>query len=311
MQARSGLFGGALMAAGLLGGAAQGGGSPGQIAYSYAAVYAQTVGGVYAGQYAYGPGETAEQGYSGMGLTMYAQATGEQIGVQHSRAVDDTLWNYSYTGAGALFGVTADSTVTIAWDFGAWSYGGGYLYDVTNQQVVFELDAAVDQQTGAVMVELFAGTEYDFFCGLGNEFGAKEPAPGGGVGFISLAFDASPILEQPESRVTDVGSNVGFSVVAPGAESFQWRKDGAPIGMSSRGALGAESDTLELLAVTAGEMGEYDCVVMRNGQAYTSEGAVLAVRPCLPGDSNGDGAVNFSDLNEVLSQFGASCIGAR
>lgn len=311
MQARSGLFGGALMAAGLIGGAAQGGGSPGQLAYSYAGVFAEKVAGEMVVTYAYGPGETAEQGYSGMGLTMYAQATGEQVGVQHSRAVDDTLWNYSYAGAGAFFGVPADSTVTIAWDFGSWSYGGGYLYDVTNQQVVFEVYSDVDQQTGAVMVELSSGVEYDFFCALGNEFGAKEPAPGGGVGFISLAFDASPILEQPESRVTDVGSNVGFSVVAPGAESFQWRKDGAPIGMSSRGVSGAQSATLNLLAVTADEMGEYDCVVMRNGQEYASDGAVLAVRPCLPGDSNGDGAVNFSDLNEVLSQFGASCIGAR
>lgn len=307
MRARSGLFGGALMAAGLMGGAAQAGGAPGQLAYSYAGVFAETTGGAFAGQYAYGPGETPEQSYAGMGLLMSAQATGERIGVEHSRATDDTLWNYSYAGAAAFFGVPADSTVTIAWDFGAWSYGGAFLYDVTNQQVVFEVYADVDQQTGAVMLELSSGVEYDFFCGLGNEFLAKTPAPGGGAGFVSLTFDASPILQQPESVVTDVGSNVGFSVVAPGAESFQWRRDGQPIAPGSRGGSGAQTDTLSLLAVTFADIGEYECVVTRNGQEYTSDAAVLAVRPCLSGDSNGDGEVSFSDLNAVLAQFGASC----
>jgi Ca2+-binding EF-hand superfamily protein len=27
----------------------------------------------------------------------------------------------------------------------------------------------------------------------------------------------------------------------------------------------------------------------------------------LPGDLNGDGVVNFSDLNEILSAFGSAC----
>lgn len=120
--------------------------------------------------------------------------------------------------------------------------------------------------------------------------------------FVTLLITPAPvaILEHPQSVAGTAGAAAALTINAPAATSYQWRRDGAPIP-------GANGPTLAFTSLSDDDEGSYDCVVVVEGAEYTSEPAVIAVRACLPGDENGDGEVNFTDLNRVLSAFGASC----
>lgn len=88
---------------------------------------------------------------------------------------------------------------------------------------------------------------------------------------VTLASGPS-ITTQPANATACVGASTSFSVVASGSSlSYQWRKNGNPIG-------GATSDTLTLNPVSAGDVGSYDCVVTsQNCGSTTSNSASLTV----------------------------------
>jgi len=80
------------------------------------------------------------------------------------------------------------------------------------------------------------------------------------------------ITQQPEDQTACVGEEVRFSVAAVGAPplSFQWRRDGADLP-------GQTSDTLVLPAVTMGDGGTYDVVLLNSCGTLVSATAVLTV----------------------------------
>lgn len=305
MRARNGLFGGALMVAGVAGGEARAGGSPVTFQQSGAGVYGTKTTGEVVDDFAYLPGVVGEFSYDGAGLTMYSVSTPERIACMHTRSNTDTIWEQSLTGGEASFTVSEECTARISWDFAGWSFAVIYLENVSNNnEVLVEIDEDDGALTDSMMVTLSPGIMYYYYAGVGTPFG--ESTPGGGTGFVELDFIVNPITQQPSGMIAQVGSAAELALVADDAESFQWRKNGVPIGDAARGASGP---ALEFAQVSFEDLGVYDCVVTRFGEEFVSEPALLAVQPCLAGDANGDGVVGFSDLNAVLAQFGASCVG--
>jgi len=124
--------------------------------------------------------------------------------------------------------------------------------------------------------------------------------------------DSSPvILSHPEDVIADEGGWARFqiSVEDPPLDTFQWRKDGAPL--SDDGHIsGSQTQTLFVFELTPADAGVYDCVV--TGQlglqcSLTSEEAVLTVNPIqddCPEDMNDDDVVNLQDLAELLAYYG-------
>ncbi len=80
------------------------------------------------------------------------------------------------------------------------------------------------------------------------------------------------ITSQPVSQTVTAGTNVSFTVVAIGTAplSYQWRLSGINIS-------GAVSATLNLTAVTLGQVGSYTCLVSNVAGTVTSGAATLTV----------------------------------
>ncbi|MBK8914899.1 MAG: immunoglobulin domain-containing protein [Phycisphaerales bacterium] len=109
---------------------------------------------------------------------------------------------------------------------------------------------------------------------------------------LSLSATTS-ITQQPESALACVGGVAVFTVAASGSgsPSYQWRRNGQPI-------VGANSATLELSDITAGDAGEYDCVVSTNCGSDESHPATLRVT--VVGDANCDGVLNNFDIDPFV-----------
>ncbi len=128
-----------------------------------------------------------------------------------------------------------------------------------------------------------------------------------------------PIIETHPAALTfvDAGAEVTLSVaVGLGTPpiSYQWRKNGAPL-TDSGNVSGATTTQLMLSGVTCLDTDEYDVVASNiEGETFSSM-ALVAVRDPNGGgptgscasDTNGDGAVNSTDLNTLLSEFGDDC----
>lgn len=82
---------------------------------------------------------------------------------------------------------------------------------------------------------------------------------------------APNIFEQPKSVTEAVGGNVAFLTLAT-TGSYQWRKNNEPLS-------GATDSTLFLPGITAGQAGNYSCVVTNTVGSVTSNTAVLTVIP--------------------------------
>ncbi len=106
-----------------------------------------------------------------------------------------------------------------------------------------------------------------------------------------------------------VGGDAMFSVSATlGPLTYQWRRDGQPIADGPGGASpgggtvsGAHEATLLIEGLTGSDAGDYDCVVSNQCDASTTAPAILTVR-CV-GDADGDGQINFVDLNALLGDY--------
>jgi len=113
----------------------------------------------------------------------------------------------------------------------------------------------------------------------------------------------------PNAQIVDEGDTVTFSIEAPDALAFQWRRDGVDL-IDGGDISGATTDTLQIANADGADIGIYDCVVTFADGPQTTNGAVLAVVPSVPdciGDANGDGVVDLADLNAVLAAFGQAC----
>ena len=87
------------------------------------------------------------------------------------------------------------------------------------------------------------------------------------------------ITEQPKTTTVVVGSPITFSVTAPGATTYQWRKNNVNID-------GANSDTFSIASATFDDTATYDVVVSDGSESLTSV-AVTAVVRALPFDAQG------------------------
>jgi len=126
---------------------------------------------------------------------------------------------------------------------------------------------------------------------------------------VALTVEASPIFSlQPSDQTVDVGDPVFFSASVEEhgfTEQYQWRKDDVDLTDDGR-ILGSQTSTLLITSVESGDAGEYDCVVTyaENGCSSTSDAATLTVIPTeCPGDIDGDGDTDHSDLGELLAAW--------
>jgi hypothetical protein len=85
---------------------------------------------------------------------------------------------------------------------------------------------------------------------------------------VTAAATGPAISNQPSSATAALGGNVSFTVTAPGATAWQWRKNGAPIANAS-------TSTLTLANLAATDAASYDVVVSNASGATTSAAATL------------------------------------
>jgi pectate lyase/pectin methylesterase-like acyl-CoA thioesterase len=87
---------------------------------------------------------------------------------------------------------------------------------------------------------------------------------------LTVFTRADLITQQPQSQVANIGETAAFTVVANGAVSYQWRKNGADIA-------GATDSTLTLPNVQPTDTAVYTVLVVSGTEAALSAPAVLAV----------------------------------
>ena len=127
---------------------------------------------------------------------------------------------------------------------------------------------------------------------------------------IIVDEDGPVILSQPQNLTVTEGDLAGFTVGVdvPALYTFQWRRNGANLNDGAR-HFGTATHTLTIYPVQLGDAGTFDCVVTAQlgAQCSTaSNGATLTVnegQDC-PGDLDGDGDVDLTDLSQLLANYG-------
>lgn len=298
MSRQACLFGGALFAAGLVSGGAQAGGDRVGIDRSqiFFDAFPIPAGRLRNYDEAFG-GPAGVVSSTGNGATFYSESSVERSLIRNIVDPSNPDWDSSGVFVLTEFFMLETVETVITWDFGAWQNGDVSLYDWTTFEVVVDEDEST-MASGSVPVTLVPGRLYQFFATISGP-------SGGGDGFALLPYGGSPLFtQQPQSQVVEAGgaATLSVAVLGGGGHDAQWRRDGVAL-VDGDGVSGATTLELTIDPVSSADAGVYDCVL--NG--FASEGAALGVRPCLAGDANGDGAVDFSDLNAVLAQFGAGC----
>lgn len=134
-----------------------------------------------------------------------------------------------------------------------------------------------------------------------------------GATFAATSGEAMQISSGPSSRVSGSGFVAGFTLsVSPNG---QWHKHLGMLLLPGGG--GGVTDGVYLLEMELFHTGAiatsqpYYLLFDQNAQPADLTGAANFVRarilpPVTPGDTNGDGRVDFLDLNNVLSAFGVA-----
>jgi hypothetical protein len=129
---------------------------------------------------------------------------------------------------------------------------------------------------------------------------------------IIVDEDVPVILSQPQDLTVTEGDVASFAVGVdiPQLYTYQWRRDGLDLSDDAR-HIGTTTHTLTITPVELGDAGVLDCVVTHQlgGMcATTSDGAVLTVTEAqeCPGDLDGDGDVDLSDLSQLLANYGTN-----
>ncbi|HOX03519.1 MAG TPA: hypothetical protein P5555_14715 [Candidatus Paceibacterota bacterium] len=109
------------------------------------------------------------------------------------------------------------------------------------------------------------------------------------VTFSITPVTAPEFTVQPKSLERNEGEAASFSIELLGCGlHYQWQKDGQALP-------GANLATLDYAAVTAGQSGEYRCVVWNTYGTNVSDAALLAVVPKVGGGASMSFGVNFGD----------------
>lgn len=308
MKSAACLFGGALLSAGLSASPATGADST-AIHYSYGIVYGLPASGPYVYLTPAAEGPFGEQEFSQSGFEAFVYATGDSVGLTHNRSSANATWAYTVVATVAYFTPSSTIDAEVSWDFGLWGVLNGNpeaqfvaISDLTTGQNAFLIDAGIGPVEGDAVVRLTANHLYMFVAITGGD-------RGGGDSFGRIIFERGSLIdEQPESAIVDALEGVTLRVGAAvrGGVSYQWRRDGQNLANGAN-VFGAHGPELIVAPARTADMGMYDCVVTDGLASEISEGAVVAVRPCMAGDVDGNATVNFADLNAVLTGFGLSC----
>lgn len=123
-----------------------------------------------------------------------------------------------------------------------------------------------------------------------------EATEGGGELWISDSPLSIPFVS--ESITARTGEPAALWVHAIGENlTYEWRRDDVAIP-------GASSPVLFIEAVTEEDEGSYECLVSTPCESQLSFPIDLTTLPAaLPGDVDGDGDVDFADLNLLLSNY--------
>ncbi|MBL0922672.1 MAG: hypothetical protein IBJ10_11175 [Phycisphaerales bacterium] len=123
----------------------------------------------------------------------------------------------------------------------------------------------------------------------------------------SLAAPPLPAVTGPQSVTVQPGQGAALSVTSNDSRAltYQWRRNGQLIP-------GQTFSALLFVSPSESAQGVYDCIVgladQPNGCVEVIAGpALLTVAPACPQDLDGDGTVNFADLNLVLGVFNTGC----
>lgn len=156
-------------------------------------------------------------------------------------------------GAEVVFAVAATGTAPLSYQ---WYKNGILLPGKTSSDLVLE-NAQVSDSAG-------------FYVIVSNAFGSVQSNT------VSLTvgsgLTAVTIVTQPSSVAGIVGGAANFTVVAAGSPviTYQWRKNGAPIG-------GATAATLALTNIQAGDVASYDCVVTNPVNSVITNAVTLSL----------------------------------
>ncbi|MGP1309489.1 MAG: serine hydrolase [Phycisphaerales bacterium] len=111
----------------------------------------------------------------------------------------------------------------------------------------------------------------------------------------------------PEGSQVSIPTLLGGSTTS---RTFQWEKFNGFVWETLSDApgeyAGTQTGTLSILNAIPSQAGQYRCLVLNYCGIDLSPTVNVAVTPACDGDSNGDGIVNFADLNAVLASFGQS-----
>ncbi len=99
---------------------------------------------------------------------------------------------------------------------------------------------------------------------------------------------------QPQGAQLCIGQSWFGFISAPGADTYQWMKDGVPIA-------GATSPFLSIPSVTPDDRGEYTIEASNDCGGVLSEAAFLNVVGC--GDGDGDGDIDMADFGGLQACF--------
>ncbi len=127
--------------------------------------------------------------------------------------------------------------------------------------------------------------------------------------YLNQCLIAPSILQQPVSIAVSRGQSAQFSIVAAGGTpplTYQWFRGEDPLD-DGPGIAGAHSPSLSISPARVGNAGIYRVVVSGPGGSVSSGPAVLGVIDPCPADLNGDGILDFFDVQAYLSAFSTGC----
>ncbi|MCB1049828.1 MAG: M36 family metallopeptidase [Acidobacteria bacterium] len=131
------------------------------------------------------------------------------------------------------------------------------------------LAADVNLTAGANRCEIWRA-----FARRGLGFSASQGSSGSrsdGTAAFDLPCDCSPINRESDGASLCAGEDITLQVQTMGTiTSYQWRKNGMPI-------IGQTGTTLVLTNLTAGDSGNYDCVVTNACNSFPSSGMTITV----------------------------------
>lgn len=134
----------------------------------------------------------------------------------------------------------------------------------------------------------------------------------GGLAVNSIAPWTAPsplaVASDPVDLSVTAGQRAVFAISVHSTSetpTFQWLRNGQPMLEDPR-TPGAQGPTLTIENVDSGDAGMYTCEVSAPGCVSAVSAPAFLTVACA-GDANLDGAVDFNDLNTVISFFNSVC----